>query len=138
MKEYISLDTRQLRKSTRIAAIVAGVLFIGLGIIRPSIYAGLIGAVIIAAMLLHKETVVCKEGIVVRYDAVLYKYREVWPWEEIEEIHKELSPDCKQYGLHFMKDIMSKKLVFPISEAKEVLEFAKEMNPEIHIGNVNQ
>ena len=41
-------------------------------------------------------------------------------------------------GLHFMKDIMTKRLVFPIPEAKEVLEFAKEMNPEIHIGNVNE
>ena len=138
MKEYISLDTRQPRKSTRIAAIVAGLLFIGLGIIRPSIYAALIGIVIIAAMLLSKETVVCEEGIVVRYDAMVYKYKEVWPWEEIEEIHKELSPDCKQYGLHFMKDIMSKKLVFPIPEAKEVLEYAREMNPKIHIGNVNE
>ena len=37
-----------------------------------------------------------------------------------------------------MKDIMTKRLVFPIPEAKEVLEFAKEMNPEIHIGNVNE
>ena len=97
MKEYISVDTKQMRKSTRIAAIAAGLFFIGLGIIRPSIYAGLIGAVIIAAMLLSKETVVCEEGIVVRYDAILYQYREVWPWEEIKEIHKELSPDCKQY-----------------------------------------
>ena len=112
--------------------------FIGLGIIRPSVYAGLIGAVIIAAMLLGKETVVCEEGIVVRYYAILYQYKEVWPWEEIKEIHKELSPDCKQYGLHFMKDIMTKRVVFPIPEAKEVLEFAKEMNPEIHIGNVNE
>ena len=112
--------------------------FIGLGIIRPSIYAALIGAAIIAAMLLSKETVVCEEGIVVRYDAIVYQYKEVWPWEEIKEIHKELSPDCKQYGLHFMKDIMTKRVVFPISEAKEVLEFAKEMNPKIHIGNVNE
>ena len=74
MKEYISVDTKQMRKSTRIAAIAAGLFFIGLGIIRPSIYAGLIGAVIIAAMLLSKETVVCEEGIVVRYDAILYQY----------------------------------------------------------------
>ena len=138
MKEYISVDTGKMRKSTRITAIAAGLFFIGLGIIRPSIYAALIGAAIIAAMLLSKETVVCKEGIVVRYDAIVYQYKEVWPWEEIKEIHKELSPDCKQYGLHFMKDIMTKRVVFPIPEAKEVLEFAKEMNPEIHIGNVNE
>lgn len=138
MKELTSIDTRSMRKSTRIAAVTAGLFFIGLGIIRPSIYAGLIGVVIIAAMLLSKETVVNEEGIVVKYDAIVYQYKEVWPWEEIKEIHKELSPDCTQYGLHFMKDIMTKRLVFPIPEAKQVLALAKEMNPEVHIGNVNE
>ena len=81
MKEYISVDTGKMRKSTRITAIAAGLFFIGLGIIRPSIYAALIGAAIIAAMFLSKETVVCEEGIVVRYDPIVYQYKEVWPWE---------------------------------------------------------
>lgn len=138
MKEFVSIDTRAMKKSTRIAAIVAAFFFIVAGIIRLSIYSAAIGLVLLAAMLLNKKTAVTEEGIVVTYDVVVYQYREVWPWEEIKEIHKELSADCTQYGLHFMKDIMTKRLIFPLEEAKQVLEFAKEMKPDIHIANVNE
>lgn len=138
MKEFVSIDTKGMKKSTRIAAIIAAFFFIVLGIVRLSISAGVIGLVLLAAMLLNKKTSVTEEGVVVTYDVVVYQYREVWPWNEIKEIHKELSADCTQYGLHFMKDIMTKRLVFPIEVGKQVLEFAKEMNPDVHIGNVNE
>lgn len=138
MKEFISMDTRETKKSTRIAAIAAGLFFLALGIIRPSIYAAMIGLVMLAAMMLSKKTAVTEEGVVVTYDAIVYKYVETWAWEEIQEIHKELSPEGTKYALHFMKDIMSKRLVYSIGDAKKVLEFAQEMNPKIHIGNVNE
>lgn len=138
MKEFVSIDTRAMKKSTRVAAIVAAFFFIAMGIIRLSIYSAAIGIVLLAAMLLNKKTAVTEEGIVVTYDVVVYQYRELWPWEEIKEIHKELSSDCTQYALHFMKDIMTKRLIFPLEEAKQVLEFAKQMKPDIHIANVNE
>ena len=37
-----------------------------------------------------------------------------------------------------MKDIMSKRLLFSISDAQQVLEFAEEMNPSIHIAAVDK
>ena len=138
MREFISTDTRKTKKSTRIAAIAAGLFFILLGIIRPSIYAGMIGLVMLAAMMLRKKTAVTEEGIVVTYDAIVYKYVETWAWEEIQEIHKELSPEATKYALHFMKDIMSKRLVYSLRDAQKVLELAQESNPKIHIGNVNE
>ena len=78
MKEYISVDTKQMRKSTRIAAVAAGLFFMGLGHHQTLHFiAGLMGESSLPAMLLSKETVVCEEGIVVRYNAILYQYREV-------------------------------------------------------------
>ena len=132
MKEYVSIDTKQTKLSTRIVALIVSMVLIGISIVRRSIYGGLIGAMIIAAMLLTKKTYVCEEGLVVLYDVIVYKYKEVWPWED-----RELSPDGKKYALHFMKEVMSKRLVYDIPQAKAVMNFAKEMNPEIHFGDVN-
>ena len=137
MKEDVSIDTKQTKLSTRIVALIVSMVLIGISIVRRSIYGGLIGAMIIAAMLLTKKTYVCEEGLVVLYDVIVYKYKEVWPWEDILEIHRELSPDGKKYALHFMKEVMSKRLVYDIPQAKAVMTFAKEMNPEIHFGDVN-
>lgn len=138
MKEFVSIDVKATKKSTRIVAVALGLVLIALGIVRGTWYGAILGAVIIVAMIMDKQTVVCEEGIVVRYDVLVYKYKEVWPWEDIQEIHKELSPDGRRYALHFMKEVMSKRLVFSIPMAKEVMEFAKEMNPKIHFGDVNK
>ncbi len=138
MKEYTSIDLKETRKSTRIIAIILGLILIAISIVRLTWYGGILGAIIIAAMIMDKKTVVCEEGIVVRYDVIVYQYKEVWPWEDIQEIHKELAPDGKRLALHFMKEIMSKRLVFSIPAAQEVMEFAKAMNPKIHIGEVNK
>ena len=138
MKEFISTDKREPSKSTRISAIVAGLFFILIGIFQMSIYPALICIFMIAAMLLRKKTAVTEEGIVVTYDVVFYQYVEKWMWDEIQEIHKELSPEGTTYALHFMKDIMSKRLLFSISDAQQVLKFAEEMNPSIHIAAVDK
>ena len=64
MKEYVSIDTKQTKLSTRIVALIVSMVLIGISIVRRSIYGGLIGAMIIAAMLLTKKTYVCEEGLV--------------------------------------------------------------------------
>ena len=57
--------------------------------------------------------------------------------EEIQEIHKELSPDKKKYALHIMRDVMSRRLVFYIPDAEEVIGLALEKNPAIHVADVD-
>ena len=137
MREYIPVDTKVLRKSTRIIAVFLGLMCIALAAYIKSVYAAIVGALILLSMVLSKRTAVTEKGIEVTYDMVLFKRIDLWSFDEIKEIHKELSPEGTRYALHMMKDIMSKRLVFPIEEAEEVIELALEKNPKIHVAFVD-
>ena len=102
-----------------------------------SVYTIIVGALILLAMVLQKKTAVTERGIEVTYDMILFKRVELWSFDEIQEIHKELSPDGNRYALHMMKDIMSKRLVFPIPVAEEVIALALAKNPRIHVAFVD-
>ena len=137
MREYIAIDDKALRKSTRIAAVAAGIALIILAVGIRSLYTGLVGAVILAAMMLNKKTAMTEEGLVVTYDVVFYKYYEKWGFDEIKEIHKALSPDGRRYALHIMKDVMSRRLVYSVTDAEKVIDLALEKNPNIHVADVD-
>ena len=137
MREYIAIDDKALRKSTRIAAVAAGIALIILAVGIRSLYTGLVGAVKLAAMMLNKKTAMTEEGLVVTYDVVFYKYYEKWGFDEIKEIHKELSPDGRRYALHIMKDVMSRRLVYSVTDAEKVIDLALEKNPNIHVADVD-
>ena len=137
MRKYVSYDRKALRKSTRIAAIVAGIFMIGLAVYIKSWHAAFIGIVILLAMVLQKEISMTEEGLEVNYDMVVYQYRELWPYDEIEDIHKELSPDGTKMALHVMKDVMSRKLIYDLDVYKDVIELALEKNPKIHVADID-
>ena len=137
MRKYVSYDRKALRKSTRIAAIVAGIFMIGLAVYIKSWHAAFIGIVILLAMVLQKEISMTEEGLEVNYDMVVYQYRELWPYDHIEDIHKELSPDGTKMALHVMKDVMSRKLIYDLDVYKDVIALALEKNPKIHVADVD-
>lgn len=137
MREYIAIDDKALKKSTRIAAVAGGTALILLAVFICSLYTGLVGVVLLAAMMLNKKVAVTDEGLVVTYDVVFYKYYEKWGFEEIKEIHKELSPDGRRYALHIMKDVMSRRLVYSVTDAEKVINLALEKNPYIHVADVD-
>lgn len=137
MREYIAIDDKALKKSTRIAAVAGGTALILLAVFIRSLYTGLVGVVLLAAMMLNKKVAVTDECLVVTYDVVFYKYYEKWGFEEIKEIHKELSPDGRRYALHIMKDVMSRRLVYSVTDAEKVINLALEKNPYIHVADVD-
>lgn len=137
MRKYVSYDRKALRTSTRIAAIVAGIFMIGLAVYIKSWHAAFIGIVILLAMVLQKEISMTEEGLEVNYDMVVYQYRELWPYDQIEDIHKELSPDGTKMALHVMKDVMSRKLIYDLDVYKDVIALALEKNPKIHVADVD-
>lgn len=138
MQEYISDNIKALKKSTRICAIIAGIGLIVLAFYLRSIYTGIVGLLLLGAALQGKTIKVTEEGVVMEYDLFFIKHRDVWPFEEISDIHTEPSPDGKKMALHVMRDIMSKRLVFMPIVAKRVIELALEKNPAIHVGEMNK
>lgn len=137
MKSFVSEDTKALRKSTRIVAVIAGVVLIVLGTFLHSFYSILVGAILLLSIILCKTIEINEEGLVVTYDMIVFSHREVWTFEEIKEIHKEVSPDGNKMALHVMKDVMSRRLLYPMDEVEDVIAFVLEQNPKIHVSFVN-
>lgn len=55
MREYIPIDVKIIRKSTKVVAIALGVLCLVAGVYFQSIYAIVVGVFILAAMVLNKK-----------------------------------------------------------------------------------
>lgn len=137
MKEYTTSDQKDIKKSTRYAGLIFGVLLIISGYFRKSIYMAIIGIMFVAALLMEKKVVVNQEGIVTSYDAFFFKKKDVWEWKDITDIHKQLSPKKDQMALHFNKGMMAKRLIFGLDTYEKVLDLAREMKPEINIADVD-
>ena len=133
MREYKVIDDKKIRKSTRVIAVIAGLALIGVAIYANSIYSAIVGVIILLAMLLRKSVVINEEGLLTTYDAVFYKYRELWSFDEITDLHTEAVPDPQYEVLHVGKGIMVRRLVFLTGEVDKVIQLALEKNKEIHV-----
>jgi len=132
MLEYKATNDRKQKKSTKIAAFIVSIILIFLGIFLQSIYSGVVGIVILLASFIKKRTYVDESGVVVLYQLFMLKYKEVWGFSEIKEMHEEIVPDPGFCALHFTKDIISKRLIFELDDAKTIVAMALEKNPTIH------
>lgn len=132
-----ALNDRKQKRSTKVLTAVMGIIFVALGIYMPSIYSIVCGVIILFASLLRKNTIVNKEGIIVTYDARVYKYCESWRFSEIKEMHMEKSPNSEYLALHFTKDVISKRLIFKKKDANAIVELALSQNPNIHFDEIN-
>ncbi len=137
MREYFSDDTKPTRKSTKIMAYIAGLVLIAVGIFGKSYYSVIVGVILLLAMVLRKTISANEEGVAVVYDMVVYKSVALWKWDEIKEIHTEVSPDGKKLAVHVMQDVMSRRLIYSFEDAEKVLDLAREKNPNIHISEVD-
>ena len=134
MDKIKAYDDRTMRKSTKFAAVIFGAgLFSFYSTVK---YSAIIGVVLLLAVVFQKETYVSKEGVVLAYDFILRKHKIVWSFEEITDIHIEYVADPNYVVLHFLRDVMSRRLVFQKRELEQVLELARSVKPDIHIENV--
>ncbi len=68
MAKIKAYDDKALRKSTRVAAVIAGIALIALSICSSVKYSAIIGVVLLLAVVFGKETYATEEGISVEYD----------------------------------------------------------------------
>lgn len=132
MARIKAYDDKALSKSTRVAAFIAGIALIVLAVFSTVKYSALIGIVLLLAVIFGKETYVSEEGISVEYDFILFKHVIGWDFEEITDIHLEKIKGGHQ-GLHFLKDVLTRRLLFGRDEVEEVLRMAKRRNSTIRI-----
>jgi hypothetical protein len=137
MNKIKAYDEKAMRKSTKIAAMIAGVALIVLGIFTSAKYSIPVGVVLLLATVMEKDIYITEEGIEVVYNLFAFKYADKWSFNSITDIHKEEVSDNKFYVLHFMKDVMSRRVVFLIEDVDEVIRLALEKNGNIHLADVN-
>lgn len=137
MSEIKVLNDRKRSKSTLILLAILGAAFLTLGIQLRAWYGILAGALLLCSTLFQKYTLVDEDGITIVYDARVYKYREEWPFEQILTLHRETGKDPSKLMLHFMKGAMSRRLMFDVGDAQQVIDLALRKNPNIEFGDVD-
>lgn len=136
MVKIKAYDDRALSKCTRVAAVIAGSALIILGIFSSVKYSAVIGIVLLLAVVIGKETYATEEGISMEYDFLVFKHVIQWDFAEITDIHLENVKGGHQ-GMHFLKDVMTRRLLFSRDEACQVLQMAQSRNHVIHIEDID-
>ena len=135
MKTYKASTGRELSRTTEILCMAFGVVMIVLGIFQRSVYAAVIGLVLLAAGAMSKSVTVSEEGIVTEYRFLVHTKREIWGWDEIKDIFCEYSSKHPgKVGIHFTKEsLMARRLFFPRNLKDEIIELALNQNPNITV-----
>ncbi len=137
MNEFKVLNDRKRRLSTRIAAVIFGVGIVVLGIAFQSPIGVLLGPILVWSAFFNKYTLVSEEGVIVHYDAVLFKYKEAWLFDEVSNLHSEKVKDPKYIVLHFTRRALSKRLIFEKEDAQKIIDLALQKNSKIHFEDVD-
>ncbi|WP_419026404.1 hypothetical protein [Emergencia sp.] len=136
MVKVKAYDDRALSKSTRAAASIAGIALIALSAFSSVKYSAVIGVVLLLAVIFGKETYATEEGISMEYDFLVFKHVIHWDFEEITDIHLEGIRGGHQ-GMHFLRDVMTRRLLFSREEVEQVLQMAKSRNGAIHVEKID-
>ncbi|MFA5635503.1 MAG: hypothetical protein WCX60_03125 [Anaerovoracaceae bacterium] len=137
MNEFKIVNDRKRRLSTRIAAVVFGIGIIVLGIAFASPVGILLGPFLVWSAFFNKYTLVNPEGIIVHYDAVLFKYKEAWLFDDVSNLHRETVKDPKYMVLHFTRRSLSKRLIFEKEDAQRIIDLALQKNSKIHFEDID-
>ncbi|MDD2217979.1 MAG: hypothetical protein PHX63_06065 [Eubacteriales bacterium] len=138
MREYKVINQHELKQSTRIFALIAGIALIVLGGSISSIYTGIVGVIIILAVIYKKQICFNEDGYLTVYDFILLHHHNLWSYAEISYMHREVSPNRNYLGILVQKGMVFKRAVVPIEMAEEILSLAKEKNPNIYIGDADK
>lgn len=137
MDNIKAFDDRAMKKSTKVVAVIACAALIGVCVYAPSIYSISVAVLAIPALMLQKSMYVTENSIEIEYKLLFIKHYNTWDFKDITDIHKENAPDQRFYILHFMKDVMSRRMIFYKEDLEEIYERATNRNPQIHIADVD-
>lgn len=131
MTEYKVLNDRKRKPATRFVSIIFGIVIIMMGIFLPSPIGLVLGPLLIWSAFFEKYTIVTAEGIMVHYNARLFKYKEEWLFKDVTNLHLEKVRDPDYAVLHFTKGSLSKRLVFQAGDAEDIIDLALAANDKI-------
>jgi len=137
MTRYETIAIHSMKKSTRVASFFAGFCLMVVAIICRSPYSAIVGLVMIVATMYQKNSFFTAEGYEVVYNCIFFQSKSVWRYGSISNIHREPSPDPGYMGLLIQHGLMFKRAVVPVEDVNSILKLAKEINPSLYIGDVD-
>lgn len=117
--------------------IMSGFLILG-GVVTKYRVAAVFGLLYLLALMMVKTTAVTSRGVEIYYQMKITTHYDFLSWDQIRAVTREDRGHPDLVALYFANDIKSKRLFFTKSDAKKIMELAKERNPGIQVGDISE
>lgn len=117
--------------------VMSGLLLLG-GLVTQYHVAAVFGLLYVLALMMVKTTAVTSRGVEIYYQMKITTHYDFLGWDEIRAVTREDRGHPDLVALYFANDIKSKRLFFTKSDAKEIMELAKERNSSIKVGDIRE
>ncbi|BAK99853.1 hypothetical protein OBV_26550 [Oscillibacter valericigenes Sjm18-20] len=117
--------------------LMSGFLILG-GLVTQYHVAAVFGLLYLLALMMVKTTAVTSRGVEIYYQMKITTHYDFQSWDEIRAVTREDRGRPDLVALYFANDIKSKRLFFTKSDAKKIMELAKERNPSIKVGDISE
>jgi hypothetical protein len=117
--------------------VMSGLLLLG-GLVTQYRVAAVFGFLYVLALMMVKTTAVTSRGVEIYYQMKITTHYDFLGWDEIRAVTREDRGYPDLVALYFANDIKSKRLFFTKSDAKKIMELAKEQNPSIKVGDIRE
>lgn len=117
----------------KIAIVVAALYMLYLSVTGKQITYAALTIVVIIAVFFEKEHIISEEGIDIKYTLFGMHHVNRWEWSDITALKTDYKKSAPNVRLHINKDVTIRDFIFVRSEITDILNFAREMNPDIYI-----
>ena len=121
-----------------IAVLIAACFMIFLSVSSGKYTYAVLSLVVVLAVFFKKEHIISKEGVIIRYNLFGWSHENGWAWAEITALKTDYKKAAPNVLLHIGKDVTIRDFVMKKSDIPKILRLAKEMNPDIYIGDLSE
>lgn len=136
--KYSAIRGNNIQIHTIIAAVVGGAGMIYIGLNSDNKLAILVGVILFATLLIRRPVEVTEEGLVQITDFRLFMNKEVWKFNQMNEIHWMYEDEIKEIKIYFEKMGIPKMYRFKLQDAEAILKLAADKNKNLVIKEVKK
>ena len=132
MEQYKGIVKNRTNERKIVLVIVTGLILYMSWQMRNYIYM-IIALVMMSAVFYSKEHIIDKNGVHIIYNIFGIKIPYTWTWDMITIVRPDYNKAKPNVLLEIAKDVTIRAFVFKKSEIHNVMDFIKQMNPNIQV-----
>ena len=113
--------------------VVGGCIVLYLSIEQGNWFYVAVAVLLILAVFFSKEHVVDEKGVDIVYHFLGMTSHNLWRWDEISAMRPDFEKAAPDILMEINKGVTIRAFVFSRSDSQRVMEFAKEMNPDMYV-----